>query len=211
MGIKYCKSCKKPMKAADTHCRTCGNKYKTSYTFLIIVLFVVVGSLAGSAWWYFSKKKAEDEARHGALVSTYVESLEKLGFSSDEANTIANLKYSEDKPIGKIGFSELKGYAASFSDQRRLSNSVMRVALAQPIAELQKIKRDTESKKYSGCLEASKLIYVSSMNATNEALLTFLADGDNKEDEITSLFTKSILQEKEAESVLVECEKMNLN
>ena len=69
-----------------------------------------------------------------------MESLEKLGFSSDEANTIANLKYSEDKPIGKIGFSELKGYAASFSDQRRLSNSVMRVALAQPIAELQKNK-----------------------------------------------------------------------
>lgn len=48
------------------------------------------------------------------------------------------------------------------------------------------------------------------MNATNEALLTFLADGDNKEDEITSLFTKSILQEKEAENVLAECEKINV-
>lgn len=211
MGVKYCKSCKKPMRPTDTHCKTCGTHHKPPYAFLIIVLLLVVGGLLGGAWWYFSQKQIEEQARHESLVSTYVEVLKKLDFPTGEANTIANLKYSKEIHAERLGFSELKGYAASFSDQRKLSNSVMRVALAQPLSELQKIKRDTQEKKYSGCLEASKLLYVSSMEATNEALLTFLADGDSKEDEVTFLFTKSILQEKEAEKVLAECESKNLS
>ena len=44
------------------------------------------------------------------------------------------------------------------------------------------------------------------MNITNEALLTFLDDGDNKGDQITSLFTKSLIQEIEAKKILTECE-----
>ena len=206
MGIKYCKSCKKPMRAEESVCRTCGTEYKASRAFLILILVIVLASIVGGSWWYFSKKQIEKENAHNAAVAAYVDVLQRIGLSVDDANTIANLKYSEDIQSSKLGFSELKELVASFNDQRELSNKVMRVALAQPISELQKIKRNTEAKKYSGCLEASRLLYVSAMNITNEALLTFLADGDNKGDQITSLFTKSLIQEIEAKKILTECE-----
>ncbi|WP_419310306.1 hypothetical protein [Acinetobacter guillouiae] len=199
------------MKSTDTNCRTCGAEYKNNPIILIIILIIIVTAIIWAVWSNWSQKKIEKEKAHKAEVSAYIDVLKKLDFSTDEADKIANLKYSSDTHIGKLGFSELKEYVASFNDQRKLSNNVMRVALAQPLSELQKIKRETESKKYTGCLEASKLLYVSSMGATNEALLAFLADGNKSEDEITSFFTKSILQEKEAEKVLTECETKNLN
>lgn len=194
------------MKSTDTHCKTCGAHNKPPYIFLTIVLLLLVGSPLGGAWWYFAKKQKEEQVKHELLVSTYVDALKKLDFADDKANLIADLRYSKEMPTGDFGFSELKGQVVLFNDQRKLANSVMRVALAQPLSELQKIKRNTEEKKYSGCLEASKLIYVSSMEATNEALLAFLADGDSKEEDITYLFSKSIIQGKEADKLLLECE-----
>lgn len=206
MGVKICKSCKKPMKATDTHCRTCGAEYKNNPAFLIALLVVIVCGIAWSTWWYFSQKQIEKENAHKANVAAYAEVLKKLDLPVSKVEIIANLKYSNEIKPSKFGFIELKELVSSFNDQRELSNKVMRVALVQPLSELQKIKRNTEAKSYSGCLEASKLIYVSSMSATNEALLTFLADGSDKEDEITYLFTKSIAQEREAKKVLDECE-----
>lgn len=44
MGIKYCKSCKKPMRAEDVTCRTCGAEYKNNSIILIVVaLFFCIG------------------------------------------------------------------------------------------------------------------------------------------------------------------------
>lgn len=211
MSVKYCKSCNKPMRMDETVCRTCGVEYKASYVFLIIILIIVMTGVIGIVWWYFSQKQIEKDNQYKAKVTSYSEVLKKLDISAEKANLIANLKYSDDVKPSKLGFVELKELAASFNDQRELSNKVMRVALAQPLSELQKIKRNTEAKKYSGCLEASKLIYVSSMDATNKALLIFLADGNSKENEITHLFTKSIVQEQEAKNVLNECESKFAN
>lgn len=194
------------MKSTESICRTCGTEYKASYLIPVIILIIIVTGIIGTAWWYISKKQIEKENLHKANVALYIEKLKKIDISGNEANTIANYKFDTDVHLNKLGFAELKKIVASFHDQRELSNKVMRVALAQPISELQKIKRDTEAQKYSGCLEASRLIYVSSMNLTNEALLTFLAEGDEKDYEITQLFTKSLIQEQEAKKVLEECE-----
>lgn len=194
------------MRAEDTVCRTCGAEYKASYIFLIIVFILIVIAVSWGAWWYFSQKQMEKENLLKSNIAAYVEVLRKLDLPTGELEKIANLKYSDDIKPNKFAFAELKELVASFNDQRDLTNKVMRVELVQPLSELQKIKRTTEAKKYTGCLEASKLIYVSSMSSTNEALLTFLADGSNKGDEITHLFTKSIIQEQEAKKVLDECE-----
>ena len=42
MGIKYCKACKKPMKATDTHCKTCGAEYKNGIAVPLIILVVII-------------------------------------------------------------------------------------------------------------------------------------------------------------------------
>jgi len=37
MGIKYCKSCKKPMRPTDTHCKSCGKEYKNSPMIIVVI------------------------------------------------------------------------------------------------------------------------------------------------------------------------------
>ena len=52
MSTKICKSCKKPMRSTDTHCRTCGVEYKNSPIILIVIALLVLGGLfwVGSAF-----------------------------------------------------------------------------------------------------------------------------------------------------------------
>lgn len=60
MGIKYCKACKKPMKAADSHCRTCGAEYKNSVAVPLIILVVIVA--IGGAIYALSRDDNEKQA-----------------------------------------------------------------------------------------------------------------------------------------------------
>ena len=57
MGVKICKSCKKPMKSTDTHCRTCGTEYKNGPVILIVILLIVLGSIALAGYLFFPKNK----------------------------------------------------------------------------------------------------------------------------------------------------------
>ena len=60
MGIKYCKACKKPMKAADSHCRTCGAEYKNSAAVPLIILVIIVA--IGGAIYALSRNDNEKQA-----------------------------------------------------------------------------------------------------------------------------------------------------
>ncbi|WP_158651064.1 hypothetical protein [Acinetobacter indicus] len=59
MGIKYCKACKKPMQATDTHCRTCGTEYKNSPAIIVVAAVLV---LALGLVIYFLSSKTESTA-----------------------------------------------------------------------------------------------------------------------------------------------------
>ena len=83
------------MRAEESVCRTCGTEYKASRAFLILILVIVLASIVGGSWWYFSKKQIEKENAHNAAVAAYVDVLQRIGLSVDDANTIANLKYSD--------------------------------------------------------------------------------------------------------------------
>ena len=53
MGIKYCKACKKPMKATDTHCKTCGAEYKNNPIIILVILTILIA--IGLAVYFLSK------------------------------------------------------------------------------------------------------------------------------------------------------------
>lgn len=66
--------------------------------------YCALQSIVGGSWWYFSKETGEKENAHNAAVAAYVDVLQRIGLSVDDANTIANLKYSEDIQSNKLGF-----------------------------------------------------------------------------------------------------------
>lgn len=53
MGIKYCKACKKPMKATDTHCKTCGAEYKNNPIIILVILAILIA--IGLAVYFLNK------------------------------------------------------------------------------------------------------------------------------------------------------------
>lgn len=55
MGIKYCKSCKKPMRPTDTHCKSCGKEYKNS-PMIIVVIAAVIITIGIAAYFLISNK-----------------------------------------------------------------------------------------------------------------------------------------------------------
>lgn len=57
MGVKICKSCKKPMKATDTHCRTCGAEYKNSPVVLMVIILIILGGISFAGYLFFGKNK----------------------------------------------------------------------------------------------------------------------------------------------------------
>lgn len=91
MGIKYCKSCKKPMRPADTHCKTCGKEYKNS-PIIIIGAVVILLAIIGIAAYIFGGK-AESNAAEPAVTN-----------SEPEAAPVAsNWKYeSSTDPINNV-------------------------------------------------------------------------------------------------------------
>lgn len=194
------------MLSTQTICKTCGVEYKASYLFPLLVILILIAAIIGGSWWYYKQQELEKENIRKANVASYVEILKKIDIPENEANMIATLKFSDISSLDKKDFSTLRAQVLAFEDQLKLSNSVMRVALAQPISELQKIKREVDKEKYIGCLEASRLLYSSSMDSSIEGMLTFLSEGKEKHDQITYLFTRSIVQGKEAKKLINECE-----
>ncbi|WP_286964786.1 MULTISPECIES: hypothetical protein [Acinetobacter] len=59
MGIKYCKSCKKPMRPADTHCKTCGAHYKNN-PLILVVIIVIMGGLGYFLWDTFAIRNVDN-------------------------------------------------------------------------------------------------------------------------------------------------------
>lgn len=55
MGIKYCKSCKKPMRPTDTHCKSCGKEYKNSPVIIVIIAAVII-AIGIAAYFLISNK-----------------------------------------------------------------------------------------------------------------------------------------------------------
>ena len=70
MGIKYCKACKKPMKATDTHCKMCGAEYKNSMAVPLIILVVII--VIGGAIYALARNDDADKEIHGQDTKTSV-------------------------------------------------------------------------------------------------------------------------------------------
>jgi Tfp pilus assembly protein PilE len=69
---------------------------------------------------------------------------------------------------------KMKIMVERFDDTTTLANSTARIALAQPVATLQRIKRETESIEVPSCLEGSKGSLVSAMNDYITGYLAFM-------------------------------------
>jgi hypothetical protein len=78
----------------------------------------------------------------------------------------------------------------AFDDAYNIASSTSRIALAQPVAELQSILRETEIVPVPACMEVAKTELTLSMDAAVKGFLAFMAD--ESDSEIGALFDVSV-------------------
>jgi hypothetical protein len=90
----------------------------------------------------------------------------------------------------KRSAAELEAAAAAWGDADAIASRTARIALATPVAELQKIKRTTELLVAPKCLMKAKLALITSMEASINAYLGFMADSNDTSVQLELLTTK---------------------
>jgi hypothetical protein len=81
--------------------------------------------------------------------------------------------------IGK-NVQDLHRFMRAFDDAGAIASNTARGQLNQPVAELQKIRREAEDFQVPGCLARLKEIQIAQMNATIKTLLAFMGGQDQK-------------------------------
>lgn len=177
MGVKICKSCKKPMKATDTHCRTCGAEYKNSPVFLIVILLIVFGT-GYFAWSKYKENKDKElavaQAEKDKKISQAKAELLSAGVNSEDAQKVAEAKVNNITITNPQHIKSFNQIFAEWQDAEKVAGSTGRIALAQPVSKLQEIKRKLAASSYAGCMETTRVLYVTAMNTQIDAYLEFM-------------------------------------
>lgn len=83
-------------------------------------------------------------------------------------------------------YSDLDNLARRWTDAVTLADSTPRISLPERVAELQKIKQETENLKVNECLNNPKNSLILSMDATVNGFLVFLHN-QNKQGDLAAL------------------------
>jgi hypothetical protein len=86
--------------------------------------------------------------------------------------TLAAVCTTED---GKKVSDKLNQFATEWDDTLKLASSTSRIALATPVSQLQRIRRDLQAQTWPDCAQTAKGLLVGSMDATIDGNLAFMA------------------------------------
>src|SRR5579871_1408916 len=76
---------------------------------------------------------------------------------------------------GKTVSDQLAQFATEWDDALKLAASTSRIALASPVSQLQRIRRDVQAQTWPDCATKAKELLVASMSATVDGYLAFMA------------------------------------
>lgn len=157
-------------------------KHERGFGFLHLILALIVVVAALGFWKHQSKKMAAQAAEQFRLETEQKrkvsEEREALAKRLEEEREALAKRQEEEKRKDEFekSIASLKGIRARWQDAERLAQSTSRIALAQPVASLQQIKRETEGIVAPPCLNAAKGHLVRGMKWTIEGFIQFMTD-----------------------------------
>ena len=75
---------------------------------------------------------------------------------------------------------QLKDLINEWNDAVKVAGATSRIAVSQPVATMQEIKRKLSSAKYGGCIETTRLFYEDAMAKNIDGYLTFMLGKDHE-------------------------------
>lgn len=181
--------------------------------YLIIGLLVLA---SGMFYFMHQSNKASAERLKQAEI-THQQKLERekaeelnkefggTAIKQETVKDVVNAKLDERPEITPEQASELNRAISEWNDAATVASSTSRIALSQPVAKMQEIKRNLIGKKYQGCAEATRLLYVDAMNTNVDAYLEFMKGKEHELNAINLMldYNKQLeLAEKEKTSCL---------
>lgn len=165
------------MRPTDTHCKTCGKEYKNSPVILIVIALIVFGA-GYFAWGKYQQNEAEKlvaaQAERDKKISEAKAELLNAGIDPDDAQKVAEVKVDNVTITNPQHIKVFNEIFSEWEDAEKVAASTGRIALAQPVAKLQEIKRRLAAESYVGCMETTRILYVAAMNSQIEAYLDFM-------------------------------------
>ena len=165
------------MRPTDTHCKTCGKEYKNSPVILIVIALIVFGA-GYFAWGKYQQNEAEKlvaaQAERDKKISEAKAELLNAGIDPDDAQKVAEVKVDNVTITNSQHIKVFNEIFSEWEDAEKVAASTGRIALAQPVAKLQEIKRRLAAESYAGCMETTRILYVAAMNSQIEAYLDFM-------------------------------------
>lgn len=165
------------MRPTDTHCKTCGKEYKNSPVILIVIALIVFGT-GYFAWGKYQQNEAEKlvaaQAERDKKISEAKAELLNAGIDPDDAQKVAEVKVDNVTITNPQHIKVFNEIFSEWEDAEKVAASTGRIALAQPVAKLQEIKRRLAAESYAGCMETTRILYVAAMNSQIEAYLDFM-------------------------------------
>ena len=165
------------MRPTDTHCKTCGKEYKNSPVILIVIALIVFGA-GYFAWGKYQQNEAEKlvaaQAERDKKISEAKAELLNAGIDPDDAQKVAEVKVDKVTITNPQHIKDFNEIFSEWEDAEKVAASTGRIALAQPVAKLQEIKRRLAAESYAGCMETTRILYVAAMNSQIEAYLDFM-------------------------------------
>lgn len=141
---------------------------------MAIVFYVMSQSNKADA----ERLKQAEIAHQQKLESERAAELDKqLGGTAIKKETIQQVvdaKLTENPEVTPQQASELNKIILEWTDAATIAGATSRIALSQPVAKMQEIKRNISTKKYQGCAESTRLLYVDAMTTNIDAYLTFM-------------------------------------
>nr|WP_180049301.1 hypothetical protein [Acinetobacter sp. YH12105] len=165
------------MRPTDTHCKTCGKEYKNSPVILIVIALIVFGA-GYFAWGKYQQNEAEKlvaaQAERDKKISEAKAELLSAGIDPNDAQKVAEVKVDNVTITNPQHIKVFNEIFSEWEDAEKVAASTGRIALAQPVAKLQEIKRRLAAESYAGCMETTRILYVAAMNSQIEAYLDFM-------------------------------------
>ena len=171
------------MKSTDTHCRTCGTEYKNSPIILIVIIIIILG-VSYFAWSKYKEKEAKRLAvvqlEKDTKISQAKAELISVGVNSDDAQKVAEAKVNNVTITNPQHIKSFNEIFTEWQDAEKVASSTSRIALAPSVSKLQEIKRNLASLSYAGCMETTRILYVTAMNTQIEAYLDFMRGSEGE-------------------------------
>lgn len=161
--------------------------------------YLSIGALAVivALFYFINESNKEDRERIKQTEIAYQQKLEaekaaeldkQLGGTAIKKETIKQVvdaKLTENPEITPQQALELNKIILEWVDAATVAGSTSRIALSQPVAKMQEIKRNLSAKKYQGCAESTRLLYVDAMTTNVNAYLEFMKGKEYELDAMT--------------------------